>query len=372
MRKSIFFIVSFAAPLAYGQQSAPAATPANRLPDISIIGNMYGYVSDDRSDPARNQFAVREVELALQGYVYPQIKADAIIAAEKEGGGYHTGVDEAKLTFERLADGLSAQAGRVRVNFGKINSLHPHSLPTVDRPAALTAFFGEEGLVGQGAALNYTLPLPFFLQAEAGAWKNDAPEPVMQDATVNDINGTPVTVKTNTPDESSVFGFSDGIFTGRLRSSFAPSAKSELEFGASMARGRGPFHSLHTDNATVWGGDLAFRLWPGAHSRLTFQSEYFYLARELANEKLHRRGFYSYLSWRFDKEWEIGSRFDYAESPYEQNTIERAVSGIATYNFNEMFSARVQYKHRNIEGNPVNECWFQLIFGIGPHTHSMS
>jgi len=365
-------ILAAAAPACAEQNDLLYQKAAIRLPDISIIGNMYGHLSDDGSDAARGQFAVRELELALAGYIYPQIKADAIFSAEKEGAEYSTGVDEGKLTFEHLADGLSAEAGKVRVNFGKNNRLHPHSMPTVDRPAALTAFFGEEGLVGQGAAVSYILPLPFFAQAEFGGWKNDAPEAEMLEAEVNDTDGNPVTVKTTAPDENSVFGLSDSVVTGRLNSSFAPSAKSELELGASAAKGRGPFYGLHTDNATVLGGDLTFRFWPGAYSRLTFQNEYFYLKRELASDTLYRRGMYSYLAWRFNKEWEAGSRFDYAESPYAQNSIERAVSGIVSYNFNEMFTGRVQYKYRNLDGKPVNECWLQLIFGIGPHTHQMS
>jgi len=341
-----FFAVILAAALspAYCQEAPPAV----RLPDISVIGNMYGCVSDDKSDAGRNQFAAREVELAVAGYVYPRVKADAVISAEKEEGGYETGVDEAKLTFERLAEGLSAETGKVRVNFGKQNRLHPHSLPAVDRPSALTGFFGEEGLSAQGGALNYTLPLPFFVQAEAGAWRNDPPE------------------------EEAEFGLSGEILTGRLKTSFAPSAKSELELGASAAKGRGPLGGPQRDKAVVLGGDLTFRLWPGAHSRLTFQSEYFYLSRELAAEKLYRGGFYGWLAWRFNKEWELGARFDYAESPDEIKTTERSVSGVAAYNFNEMFSGRVQWKRRSVEGKTVNECWLQLIFGMGPHTHSMS
>ena len=49
------------------------------LPDISLIVTGKGFATNDRRNEDRNKFFTDEVELGIQGYVYPNVKADAFI-----------------------------------------------------------------------------------------------------------------------------------------------------------------------------------------------------------------------------------------------------------------------------------------------------
>jgi hypothetical protein len=60
--------------------------PQTELPDISVIGNIVGLASSDHAADNRSDIVVRELELGLQGYLYPQVRADAFIALSKLEG----------------------------------------------------------------------------------------------------------------------------------------------------------------------------------------------------------------------------------------------------------------------------------------------
>ena len=49
------------------------------LPDISLIVQAKGKLTDDKLDPAKQKIELSEAELGIQGYVYPNVKADAFI-----------------------------------------------------------------------------------------------------------------------------------------------------------------------------------------------------------------------------------------------------------------------------------------------------
>ena len=357
-------IMAAAAP-PQGMRGAPV-----NLPDISVIGVLNGHVTDDKSDPARNRLEFDEVETAFQGYIYPEMRADVFLAIHNHDGEYETEICEAKASFLKLLNGLSAEAGKIHVNFGKLNKIHTHHRSMADQPRALTNFFGGHGLVGQGGVLQYLLPLPFFAQLEGGAWRMAGHHHHSDEtAEVSDINNNTVNAVIQT--ESGDFSLADEVYTGRLRTSFAPSAKSELELGASIAKGRGAHYTHHKDKAVVAGADLTFRSWPSAYGRWVFQNEWLYLTREVPAGKLYRHGFYSWLNCRFSKYWDIGGRFDYADGALPVNSIERALSGILSYHLTETSCARFQYKNRKAAGKKINEGWVQFAFGIGPHSHEL-
>ncbi len=344
---------------------------ALNLPDVSALANITGYVSDDKSDTGRNELGVNEVETAFQGYIYPEMRADLILAIHKHDGEYESEICEAKASFLRLADGLSAEMGKIHVDFGRVNKLHTHHLPMVDKPQVLVNFFGDHELAGQGAAVKYLLPfLPFYTQVQAGAWTMAAHEHAYSSADVLDITGSTVSAVT-TSDEHSDFSPAGKTYTARLNSSFEVADKTELELGVSGLKGRGAHYEEHMDNVEVTGADLTLRLWPSAYKKFTFQNEWMHLKREVPVGTLRRDGFYSFLNYRADKYWDFGARFDYAEGALPSISYERSLSAIVTRHLTETSYWRVQYKHRNLDGENVNEGWLQVSFGIGPHSHEL-
>jgi len=327
-------------------------TPLN-LPDISVIGVIQGHVSDDQEDMTRNQLNFEEVETAFQGYIYPEMRADVFLALHRHEGSYEAEICEAKASFLRIVEGLAAQAGKIHIDFGKVNKLHTHHRPMIDRPAVLTGYFGEHGLVAQGGALSYLFPLPFYFQVESGAWRIDGAHEHEHD------------------DAEQAFSLADELFTARGRASFAGGGRSEMELGASFAHAHGAHFAEHKDKADVIGGDFTFKWWPSAYERLVFQNEWLYLTREVPIGHLHRHGMYSYLDYRFNKYFDLGGRFDYVEGAFPTEIIERAGSLIATYHLTETSAVNAQVKHRHFTNKTATECWVRLTFGIGPHSHEL-
>jgi len=347
-------------------------TPAN-LPDISLIGVIEGHTSSDKSDDTRGMLQFNEVETAFQGYIYPEMKADVFLALHKHDEEYASEICEAKVSFLRLAEGLSAEVGKVNAEFGKLNKAHSHTRAMADQPAVLTRFLGEHALNPQGAVLKYLLPLPFYGQVQAGAWQGSAhAHHVDGDLTADvlDVDQSTVTVVL-APAESEEFSPAGKIYTGRMNVSFPLSDGSELELGASYLKGKGSHWEHHQDNIKLAGADFALKFWPTAYKRLTIQGEYLRLTRDIPVGKLKRDGLYAFANYRQSKYWDFGARFDYAENAFPEITYERDYSLIATRHLTETTTLRAQYKHINLSGGKADEAWFQLIFGLGPHSHEL-
>lgn len=320
------------------------------LPDVSALGNITGYISDDKKDPDRGNLLLNEVETAFQGYIYPEMRADIIIAVGQETPGeFNTEICEAKASFLSLADGLSAEVGKIHLDFGKINKLHTHHLPTADRPLVLNRFFGEEELAGQGAAVKYLLPLPFYLQAQVGEWNMGAADPAAVDYSA--------------PKEKT--------YTYRLNTSFELAHNTELEIGNSGLSSHGSTFAAQKDRVKIWGADATLKIFPSSYRKILFQNEWMHLKREIPSGTINRDGFYSLINYRSDKYWDFGLRFDYSESPENTVSRERDISLIVTRHLTETSYYRITGKHRNVEGENITEGWFQLSFGIGPHSHEL-
>jgi len=318
------------------------------LPDVSALGNIVGYTSDDKKDKDRNNLLLDETEMAFQGYIYPDLRADLIIAINSDG---KTEVCEGKASFQNLGYGFSGEAGKIHIDFGKVNKLHTHHLPFTDRPLVVREFLGDDELAGQGSTLKYLIPIfPFYSQIQAGFWKIEKPE-------------------------DGEFFPTDKSYSARWNFSFELGDKKELEVGFSGLTGRGPGYVSDTnkskDNVDLVGADMTLKWFPSSYEKWTFQNEWIHLRREIPDGKLNRDGFYSFINYRANKYWDYGLRFDYSENSDSAISYERAISAIVTDHLTETTYWRITAKHRNIDGKNVTEGWFQLSFGIGPHSHEL-
>jgi len=382
MKKTLFVLLFATVPCVMAQDNTTTATgtapqgmrgtPAN-LPDISLIGVIDGHVSSENSDDTRNRLEFNEVETAFQGYIYPEMKADVFLALHKHDGTYESEICEAKVSFLRLTEGLSAEVGKIHVDFGKLNKAHSHIRAMTDQPAVLTNFLGEHSLNPQGGTLKYLLPLPFYAQLQAGAWQGAPHE--------HHVDGERTTEVTDTsnnnvdvilaPEDSSEFSPADKIYTSRLNASFPLSAGAELELGTSFLKSKGSHYEHHKDNVKIAGADFTLKFWPTTYKRLTLQGEYMHLIRSVPVGNLKRDGLYAFANYRHSKYWDFGARFDYAENAFPDVTFERDYSLIATRHLTETTTLRAQYKYINLSGDKAKEGWVQLIFGLGPHSHEL-
>ena len=126
--------VGAAAPQDPGQGSQRFASQTrslNRLnPEISAAGDLSATFADRTGDPEANQFRFNEFEVALQAPLDPYSAAKFFIV--QEGGEFE--LEEGYIEYNALPGGIGVKAGEMRLDFGKLNRWHQHSLPQADRP----------------------------------------------------------------------------------------------------------------------------------------------------------------------------------------------------------------------------------------------
>src|SRR5207302_10480237 len=100
-------------------------------PDVSLIGDFIGTAGHNDVSPGR-LLELHESEIGMQAIIDPYARADAFISFGEEG----VNVEEAYVTFTALPAGLLMKVGKMRADFGKVNTIHNHALSWIDRPLA--------------------------------------------------------------------------------------------------------------------------------------------------------------------------------------------------------------------------------------------
>src|SRR5262245_20809015 len=154
--------------------------------DMGITGDFVGDLTSKRVEKAHvgaipgeeNRFVPREIELSFFGQIDPYARAEVRVEAgdELESDGSRSltvSLAEANLTLMTLPFGTQLKLGRMRNRFGYLNEFHQHDRPFIDNPNVYVQFFGDEGLVEDGAELAWVAPLPIYLQAVFGVFNGD-------------------------------------------------------------------------------------------------------------------------------------------------------------------------------------------------------
>jgi len=111
-------------------------------PDMAVIGNFIGTTGSNTIESAP-ALEMHEAEVTFQAVVDPYARADVFLSASPDG----VEIEEGYLTLTSLPGGLLAKVGKMKQQFGKVNTMHAHTLPWVDVPIVMKNFLGgEEGL----------------------------------------------------------------------------------------------------------------------------------------------------------------------------------------------------------------------------------
>ena len=145
------------AQLAQTQTYGGATSNAKLLnPDISLIGDFIGTAGHNNISPSPS-LEMHESEVGLQAIIDPYARADAFISFGETG----VNVEEAYVTFTSLPAGLLLKVGKKRADFGKVNTIHNHALPFIDRPLVTNNLVGgEDGIDDAGFSFSRFLPAP--------------------------------------------------------------------------------------------------------------------------------------------------------------------------------------------------------------------
>ncbi len=343
-------------------QSYGGATSNAKLlnPDISLIGDFIGTAGRNTVSPSRS-LELHESEVGMQAIIDPYARADAFISFGETG----VNVEEGYVTFTALPAGLLLRVGKMRAEFGKVNTIHNHALPFIDRPLVTNNLVGgEDGIDDAGISISRFLPAPknWFFQGTAQVYRGDS---------------------------SNVFTASrrqDVSVVGHLRLYRDLGESTNLDLGASYARGHNNAALGTTLNPSffltnLYSADATLRWKPlrrAIYHSFLFRNEFFWSARDQLSplnvfQTQHAFGLYSDAEYRVNRRWTLGGRFDRSGHANNATLTDSGFSAILTYWPSEFSQIRGQYRFGHL-ADPVtanysdaNEFLFQFLFVMGAH-----
>ncbi|MDH7602314.1 MAG: hypothetical protein QHI38_09220 [Armatimonadota bacterium] len=333
-----------------------------QLPDISFILQAKAKFTDDKADPDRQKLQLTEAELALQSYVYPEVRLDAFIAgcpAEHEHSHFH--IHEAYVTYIGLKQNLNVMIGQKFVPFGRVNQLHNHSWLYARQPLVLSNLVAPESLAGQGILLDYNLPVSenLFARVDVGFWANGSESEQSDLPNIMVGPGADLT---------------DRFRTIRLWLGKSVAETAELEAGWSWAGGRSEEDAatLARNYVHLRGVDISYRRFGRGARRLLLRGEYVWRKGTLDSGGASAVGYYLFANYRWDRYNSIGLLYDWSKFPQDTFKHESAVSFILTHQFSEQYYVRLQATMGSRpNAGSYNELWLHWAWGIGPHTHNL-
>lgn len=328
-------------------------------PDISLIGDFIGAVGHNSVSPSPS-LELHETEVGMQAIIDPYARADAFISFGETG----VNVEEGYVTFTALPAGLLLKVGKMRAEFGKVNTIHNHALPFIDRPLATNNLVGgEDGIDDAGISLSRFLPASknWFVQGTAQVFRGDSDEVF------------------------SAYRRQDVSVVGHLRAYRDLTESTNLDLGISYSRGNSAGMTTAANPSdfftNIYGADVTLRWKPlrrAIYKNFLFRTETFWSARNQlsalnAFETQHAFGMYSSAEYRLNRRWTVGGRFDRSGRATAANLTDTGFSGILTYWPSEFSQIRGQYRFGHLalaapgDFSNANELLFQFLFVMGAH-----
>jgi hypothetical protein len=334
----------------YGGSSA-AAKALN--PDVSVIGDFIGAAGGNTPPPLATvqpfpSMEMHESEIGLQAIIDPYARGDFFVSFGEEG----VNLEEGYITFTALPAGFVAKVGKMRSAFGKVNMMHNHVLPWVDRPLVSTNLVGgEDGIDDAGLSLERIIPAPkgIFLEATGQVFRGDSDD-VFQHVQRSDVS----TVE-------------------HLRGYRDITESTNLDVGVSYARG-------HNSGTTFVPGDFVTQLYGvdatvrwkplrrSIYHSFVGRSEFIWSQRQQFPSEQRAFGFYTSADYQFGRRWFAGGRYDWSERSRFANLTDKGAAATLTYWPSEFSQVRGEYRFTHYaENRDANELFMQLIFSLGAH-----
>ncbi len=327
-------------------------------PDISVIGDFIGGAGHNPLNPTPS-FQMHESEVGLQAIVDPYARADFFISFGETG----VNVEEGFITFTALPAGFVAKAGKMRAAFGKVNTLHNHVLPWVDRPLVNQNLVGgEDGINDAGVSIEHIIPATgkWFLDFTGQTFRGDSAD-VYTSSNKNDLS-----------------------VVGHLRGYRDLTDNGNLDLGVSYSRGHNLFGSDFITN--LYGVDATYHWKPlqrSIYKSFIARSEFIWRRQDqpslaaceiiacplnFAPGSQHAFGFYASADYQFARRWFVGARLDRSDRAFDAHLNDKGGSVVLTYWPSEFAQIRGQYRFtRYADQFDANEAFIQLQFALGAH-----
>ncbi len=367
--------------------SSIAVAQSNINPDISLIGTFDTYMNFDKNTPDYGKliFDIPSFELFIDGYLNPYARATANIAFEN-------GEFSAEEIYANIVRGLpldiQIKAGKYLLGFGKLNTVHPHAWPFIDRPLYHQIYFSPDGFNDIGMDVNFLLPTEdFYSSLDLGVYTGDAMaiNTAGEDADPNEVRGNSL------------------IFVGRLGSFFSLDDFDNLDVGLSGSYGNYAKSSFYVPDSVdlpsqmlkyFYGGlDFKYKYKPDGYTSLVIQGEALVNNRDVirgtesepAVETITTYGAFIYFDYQFLKQFSVGAKYDFTYGvigdDYSYNTLSNddmnKTNGleywIGYYPIEETLALRLSAQNlifdlaNNMSKPTETTITLQLLFSLGPH-----
>jgi hypothetical protein len=331
---------------------APVAAPAQAVnptffnPAIAVIGNFLANVGNNPIQPSP-AFQVQESEISLQAVVDPYARADLFLSFSNDG----VEVEEGYITFLTLPWQTQAKAGKFKVQFGKINTLHLHVLPWVDEPLPMTDILLQpqfETWAAEGISLSKVVELP---------------GDTFSEAYFQVLDGTS----------------GDGLFAGPSKGDLTYNGQYRVfrDFGddhnveASFSYAYGHNGTSLTNTTSLQNAAFIYR-WKPLQGRpyrsLIVRSEYFWSQRQQLDGTQKAEGFFVGADWQLERRWFMGGRYEFSDRATDASLRDKGYAATLTFMPSEFSVIRGEFRQRvYAPGIKANEGFLQIQFAIGAH-----
>jgi hypothetical protein len=356
-------------------------------PSIGFVGEtIFQYTSKNQHATGTDQpggFDVnqRSMELNIAASVDPFAKGYAVINAQADPvtGESSLEVEEAAIQTTALPLNLELKAGQFFGEFGRLSYIHDHELPFVNRPLVLDQYVGGESKT-IGAQVNWLVPIQHYVSLTAG---------------VGDQFG-------DVPNEPGGFRSLDELnYWGRLSTYFELTPDWQIETGVSglinpstgISQGGAleqPNGSTLTQKGRLLGDwDFSLRYVPLQNNQFrsfTWGTEVLYGDNRYLDDPdgipsngdefskdVGSIGLYTYMAYKFSRQWTAGFLFDYVESDQDVNARTFAYSPYLTLALSHWNQLRLQYTHTDQNAETglkgYDAVYLQWTWIIGSHAH---
>ena len=213
----------------------------------------------------------------------------------------------------------------MRAAFGKVNTLHTHAMPTVDRPLVTENLVGgEDGIDDNGLSLSKLIPNGFmFLEATGEVFQGNST--AFQSSQRSKLN-----------------------YVGRLRGYRDLTEGTNLDLGTSIAFGPTDLGVLGSGlNKRLVGFDATFRYRPlrrAIYKRFQARTELVWSRQDLPGAaQANAFGFYGLGEYQFARRWYVGARYDRSGHVLQPTLKDTGESFFVTYWPSEFSQIRGQY-----------------------------
>lgn len=331
--------------ISLGGAGGSAAKALN--PDISAIGDFISVAGHNPIQPSPS-LEMHESELGFQAIIDPYARGDFFLSFGEQG----VNLEEGYITFTALPAGFVARVGKMRSAFGKVNTMHNHVLPWIDRPLVTNRLVGgEDGISDAGVSIQRILPAPkgIFLEATGQVFRGNsgtAESPLFKASSKSDVSAV-----------------------AHLRTYKDITESTNLDIGLSYARGHNDLGSNFLTQ--LYGIDTTLRWKPlrrSIYHSFVGRGEFIWSQRHQLPSEQRAFGFYTSGDYQLGRRWFVGGRYDHSDRSEFANLTDQGASAVLTYWPSEFSQVRGQYRFTRYAGNiDTHELLMQVQFSLGAH-----